>query len=54
MPAIHTRIAPTPSGYLHKGNAFNFLLGKQTVQISRSLSLKWMRENGIRAKDIFA
>ena len=23
---IHSRIAPTPSGYLHKGNAFSFLL----------------------------
>lgn len=22
----HTRIAPTPSGYLHRGNAFNFVL----------------------------
>ena len=25
-PVIRTRIAPTPSGYLHRGNAFNFLL----------------------------
>ncbi len=23
---IHSRIAPTPSGFLHKGNAFSFLL----------------------------
>lgn len=26
MSSIHTRIAPTPSGFLHLGNAFNFLL----------------------------
>jgi glutamyl-tRNA synthetase len=25
-PTFNTRIAPTPSGFLHKGNAFNFLL----------------------------
>jgi glutamyl/glutaminyl-tRNA synthetase len=29
---IHSRIAPTPSGYLHLGNAFNFLL---TEKITR-------------------
>lgn len=32
MPAVHTRIAPTPSGYLHKGNAYNFLLAQQLVK----------------------
>lgn len=25
-PPLHTRIAPTPSGYLHRGNAFSFVL----------------------------
>lgn len=32
MPPVHTRIAPTPSGYLHKGNAYNFLLAYRLVQ----------------------
>ncbi len=27
-----TRIAPTPSGFLHKGNAFNFLLTKHLAE----------------------
>jgi glutamyl/glutaminyl-tRNA synthetase len=26
--ALHTRIAPTPSGYIHLGNAFNFVYNK--------------------------
>lgn len=26
MQPIHSRIAPTPSGFLHRGNAFNFVL----------------------------
>lgn len=29
---IKSRIAPTPSGYLHKGNAFNFLLTNAMVR----------------------
>ena len=29
---IRTRIAPTPSGYLHLGNAFNFLLTEALVR----------------------
>ncbi|MBX7205408.1 MAG: hypothetical protein K1X81_08295 [Bacteroidia bacterium] len=34
MLPVHTRIAPTPSGYLHKGNAFNFLLASQLARQS--------------------
>jgi glutamyl-tRNA synthetase len=32
MPPVHTRLAPTPSGYLHKGNAYNFLLAYRLVR----------------------
>lgn len=32
MLKIRSRIAPTPSGYLHKGNAFNFLLTHRLVK----------------------
>lgn len=32
MIPVHTRLAPTPSGYLHKGNAYNFLLAQRLVQ----------------------
>lgn len=34
MIPVHTRIAPTPSGYLHKGNAYNFLLASQLARQS--------------------
>ncbi len=30
--AVHTRIAPTPSGYLHTGNVFSFLYTKRLLQ----------------------
>lgn len=29
---VHTRIAPTPSGWLHRGNAFSFAITHQLVQ----------------------
>lgn len=29
---VHTRIAPTPSGWLHRGNAFSFAISHQLVQ----------------------
>jgi glutamyl/glutaminyl-tRNA synthetase len=32
MLQVRSRIAPTPSGYLHKGNAFNFLLTEKLVK----------------------
>lgn len=37
MRSLQTRIAPTPSGYLHQGNAFNFLL-----------TFLWARQSGAR------
>lgn len=38
---IHSRIAPTPSGFLHKGNAFSFLLTWVLVRkTSGSLTLR--------------
>jgi len=36
-----TRIAPTPSGYLHAGNAFNFLVSAELAQLfSAELTLR--------------
>lgn len=32
MYPVHTRIAPTPSGFLHQGNAYNFLLAAKLVK----------------------
>lgn len=32
LPVLRTRLAPTPSGYLHLGNIFNFLLTWELVQ----------------------
>jgi glutamyl/glutaminyl-tRNA synthetase len=33
MPPLLTRIAPTPSGYLHSGNALNFLITQKLAEI---------------------
>lgn len=35
-PFSRTRIAPTPSGYLHRGNLFSFLLTHQLAQKSKA------------------
>lgn len=32
MPLLLTRIAPTPSGYLHSGNALNFLITRKLAE----------------------
>lgn len=45
QPPIISRIAPTPSGYLHKGNAFNFLLTWALIK-SQGGSL-WLRIDDI-------
>lgn len=37
---IHSRIAPTPSGFLHRGNAYNFLLTALLVQKKGGSSLR--------------
>ncbi|MBK7114369.1 MAG: tRNA glutamyl-Q synthetase [Flavobacteriales bacterium] len=36
IPTGRTRLAPTPSGYLHVGNAFNFLLTERLARSSGS------------------
>ena len=33
--SVKSRIAPTPSGYLHMGNAFNFLLTALLVDFNK-------------------
>ena len=41
MNEVHSRIAPTPSGFLHSGNAYNFLLAEFiTLQKNGSLRLR--------------
>ena len=40
-----TRIAPTPSGFLHEGNWFSFLL---TLALAR----KWKARIGLRIDDL--
>jgi glutamyl/glutaminyl-tRNA synthetase len=37
---IRSRLAPTPSGFLHKGNAFNFLLAAKVVGKTGELTLR--------------
>lgn len=39
IPSGRTRIAPTPSGYLHAGNAFNFLLTERLARATGSALL---------------
>ena len=56
---IHSRIAPTPSGFLHKGNAFSFLLTWMLVRKTNgtlTLRIDDMDKNRKRPeymKDIF-
>ena len=37
---MHARLAPTPSGYLHRGNALNFLLNQQLAGPDGPLTLR--------------
>ncbi len=44
-PQLHTRFAPTPSGYLHLGNVYNFILNRLLAKISGGTTLLRIDDN---------
>lgn len=50
---IRARMAPTPSGFLHKGNAFNFLLAAKLVGSAGELVLRIDDLDKARVKPVY-